>query len=362
MLEEIIAARIRSEGPISFRDFMEMCLYYPESGYYTRTGEKIGEQGDFYTSPSCSPLFAEMLARQIEECWLLMDRRPFTIVEYGAGPGDLCRDLLAVLKNNEALYQHLRYAIIEKSASMREKEKAALNEQIVSWHRRIEEIPDLYGCILSNELVDNFPVHQVMMDRQLMEVFVDYRNGEFTELLRPAPRRLKCYLRRLGVLLPRGFRTEINLKQISWIRHIAAALKKGFVITVDYGYSSADLYQEKRRMGTLMCYHRHSLNDNPYQHIGEQDITAHVNFSALARWGKQFGLETLGFTSQLRFLQALGLAGHLKKQETRVTTGPDDNLLKTFFISMGTRLKVLIQQKEMPAARLSGLQFAMPLQ
>jgi SAM-dependent MidA family methyltransferase len=358
MLEEIIADRIRREGPVSFQDFMEMCLYYPGSGYYARKGEKIGEQGDFYTGPSRSPLFAEMLARQMEECWLLMGRRPFTIVEYGAGPGNLCRDLLAALKKNEALYQDLRYAIIEKSAFMRGKEKALLNEPVVSWHRRIEEIPDLYGCILSNELVDNFPVHQVTMDRQLMEIFVDYRNGKFMELLKPAPRRLKRYLRQLSVMLPRGFRAEINLKLIPWIRHIAAALKKGFVITIDYGYSSTELYQEKRRMGTLMCYHRHSLNDDPYQHIGEQDITAHVNFSALARWGKRFGLETLGFTSQLRFLQALGLADHLKKQEIRM----DENLLKAFFISMGTRLKVLIQQKGMPTARLSGLQFTMPLQ
>jgi SAM-dependent MidA family methyltransferase len=360
-LSESIIEKISKDGPLSFHDFMEMCLYHPGSGYYTSRKIRIGEKGDYYTSPHFSVLFGQLIAKQIEEMWKLMDKEPFTIVEYGAGPATLCRDILISLKKNDLLYDGLRYCIIEKSEAMQEEEKKILPEK-VSWYHRIEDIPDLTGCVLSNELIDNFAVHQVLMDEQLMEVFVDYQNG-FIELLRPASAELKNYLSQLNVILPKGFRTELNLQAIDWIRDVAASLKKGFLLTIDYGYPSSLMYSEQRSAGTLMCYYRHTINENPFQHIGEQDITAHVNFSAIAHWGSIYGLQCSGFTNQAHFLQALGLAADLKKKETEIPLADHremEKLIYTFLMDLGTKLKVLIQQKGMDGARLSGLQFARP--
>ena len=358
-LTDIIIDKIKLEGLLSFRDFMETCLYFPGSGYYSSAKDQIGKAGDFYTSPYFPSLFGQMIARQLEEMWELMGKGSFTILEYGAGPGTLCHDILLALKKNDLFYRDLRYCIIEKSASMRNKERVILNEK-VSWYERIEDIPDLTGCIISNELIDNFPVHQVIMKGELMEVFVDYQNG-FTEVLKPASDALKTYLEQLQVNLPEGFRTEINLEAVQWIRDIAQCLKKGFILTIDYGFPSSELYSAKRRNGTLMCYYKHSMNENPFLNIGEQDITAHVNFSALAYFGSRFGLQCSGFINQAHFLQALGLAGHLKNMEME---NPDagqeekEKILFGFLLDLGARLKVLIQQKGIEAGRLSGLQFA----
>jgi SAM-dependent MidA family methyltransferase len=360
-LADIIIEKIREAGPLSFHDYMDMCLYHPGKGYYTSSKDQIGEAGDFYTSPHFSSLFGQMIARQLEEMWSILNKEPFTVVEYGAGPGLLCRDILRALKENEALYRDLRYCIIEKSASMREKEKKILPEK-VSWYRQIEDIPNLTGCILSNELVDNFPVHRVIMKEELMEVFVDYNQG-FTEILKPAGEGLKNYFKELGVSLPGGYRTEVNLNAPDWLHDIAGHLKKGFVLTIDYGHPSSLLYNENRRDGTLTCFYRHKMNDDPYQNIGEQDITTHINFSALAHWGSLYGLSCSGFTSQAHFLQGLGFAAHLRKmEEENPQSGLKQNeqLLNTLLLDMGTRLKVLVQQKGVSGARLSGLHFAQP--
>ena len=289
-LSEIIIQRIRNEGPLSFHDFMEMCLYHPRIGYYTSVSDKIGKKGDYYTSPNISKLFGFMIGKQLEEMWNIMGRKEFCVVEYGAGTGMLCHDILCYVKNNNEFFSQFRYCIIEKSSAMCEREKAYLHEK-VSWHNSIQDISTVTGCILSNEVVDNFSVHQVVMQDQLMEVFVDYKNG-FVELLRPAEKKLTDYFAELKVILPKNFRTEINLEAIGWIKEIAAALKKGYVLTIDYGYPSAELYSHCRRNGTLVCYHQHTVSDQPYQNIGEQDITSHINFSALSYWGLKWGLYT----------------------------------------------------------------------
>jgi SAM-dependent MidA family methyltransferase len=360
-LTDMIIDRIRKEGVLSFHDYMDICLYEPGLGYYTSVREKIGASGDFFTSPHFSSLFGQMVARQMEEMWLLLDKKPFTIVEYGAGPGTLCRDILQALEKNEPLYRELRYCIIEKSAAMREKEREILPDK-VSWFNRIGEIPDLEGCVLSNELIDNFPVHQVLMREQLMEIFVGYDQG-FVEVLKPAGKELTEYFQKLGVTLSPGYRTEINLDALGWLGEVAAALKKGFVLTIDYGHPSSILYNEKRRKGNITCFHRHTMNEDPFLNIGEQDITSHINFSALAHWGEQFGLHCAGFTQQGHFLQALGFAAHLRKMEEEHPEAgfkEQENLLYTLLLDMGTKIKVLVQQKAIPRARLSGLQFAQP--
>ena len=359
-LSEIIIKRIKKEGPISFKDFMEMALYYPKLGYYNATQNKIGADGDFYTSPYISADFGAMIGRQIEEMWKNLGKEPFKIIEYGAGTGLLCHDILEYLKNNNALYDTLNYCIIEKSVSMREIEKRHLKEK-VSWYNSIQDIPQINGCILSNELIDNFSVHQVIVDEELKEIFVDYKEG-FVEILKPANKKLIHYFKTLNVQLPKGFRTEVNLQAISWIKEVSSSLQKGYIITIDYGSLSSDLYTSRRSCGTLLCYHKHQKNDNPYQFIGEQDITTHINFSALSQWGLHYGIKSCGMVDQAQFLLGLGIKDYqniaLVKNQNNLQLAAHEALMNyRLLVDMGIKFKVLIQQKKVPKHTLSGLKF-----
>jgi len=357
-LPEIIIKKIKENGPICFQEFMEMCLYYPELGYYTSQRNKIGKNGDFYTSAYLTPIFGILIGKQLEEMWNILDNNPFTIVEYGAGTGMLCHDILSYLKHNKRMYDQLSYCIIEKSPAMREIEKSHLNEK-VSWYDSIEEIPAIEGCILSNELIDNFAVHQVKMDKELMELFLTYEN-EFKEVWKPASAELRKYLKELKVELPQGFRTEINLQAIDWIKEIAARLKRGYVMTIDYGYLSTELYKPYRRQGTLVCYHNHTVNECLYDHIGLQDITSHVNFSALRHWGAKNGLAECGFTDQCHFLLAMGFKELIHEalsheKDIAAAARKASMLSHTLLLDMGNKFKFLIQEKGMNGKKLSGL-------
>ncbi|WP_152268988.1 class I SAM-dependent methyltransferase [Agriterribacter humi] len=364
-LTEIIADKIRKEGPVLFHDFMEMALYYPGAGYYVNEHDPVGGSGDYYTSPYITSAFGALLAKQLEEMWALLGKKKFTVVEYGAGNGFLCRDIIQHLKKNEALYSNLRYCIIEKSPFMKQKQKIDADEK-VQWLNSIGDIPAVEGCILSNEVVDNFAVHQVLMQDELMEIFVDYQDG-FAERLQPASPLLKNYLVQSRVQLPQGFRTEINLHVTEWIREIAKAIHKGFVLTIDYGYPASALYHPLRTSGTLLCYYKHQISDCPYIHIGEQDITTHVNFSALVHWGLKEGLKCGGFTNQAYFLLGLGLTGQLEKMEENAGLSNQAlqeeraRFLHNFLLGMGKKLKVLLQLKGIQKPRLSGFQFPNPI-
>jgi SAM-dependent MidA family methyltransferase len=355
-LYSIIIQKIKQHGPISFYDFMEMALYYPKLGYYTSSHEKIGAQGDYYTSSNLGSAFGEMLGKQIEEMWRILGEKEFTVVEMGAGLGLLSGDVLSYLNKNHELYQSLNYCIVEKSPTFRNEQKKRLEAQKVSWYDSITELSGMTGCIFSNELPDAFPVHVVVMEKELMEVFVDYENG-FIELLRPATSELKNYLEELKITLPFGYRTEINLDAIKWMQEIGSTLKKGFVITIDYGYPSDELYQEYRNMGTLMCYYKHSVNETPFEHIGEQDMTTHVNFSALEYWGRKNGLDLCGFTDQAHFLMGLGIDEYLKNLQEKEPLNYYKKMLpvKTLLMEMGEKFKILIQNKDVHHCELSGL-------
>jgi SAM-dependent MidA family methyltransferase len=361
-LEEIIIKKIRAEGPISFKAFMEMALYFPGLGYYTSVQDKIGIKGDYYTSSSLSPVIGVMIGRQLEEMWGLTGKNEFTIVEYGAGTGTLCSDIMEYLKNNKAFYDKLNYSIIEKSPALCEQAKKHLSHlsKKINWHNSILDIHEITGCVLSNELVDNFPVHRVVMLDELMEVHVGYEQG-FIELLLPASNELKNYLDELQVILPKDLRTEINTQAIAWLKEIAEALKKGYIITLDYGTSSSELYNKsKRSCGTLRCYNKHMINNRPYMDIGKQDITSHVNFSALCHWGIKNGLECCGLTNQANFLLALGFKHYFRNaihtnQDLVQLAIRESFLTRTLLMDMGQKIKVLIQRKGIPAHKLSGM-------
>ena len=369
LLSDIVKQKISDEGPISFHDFMEMALYYPEFGYYTSAKEKFGKEGDYFTTPFFTNVYGVVIAKQLEEMWLLTGQKEFVIIEYGAGSGFLCRDILDHLKNNKQFYKNLTYCIIEKSASLREKQKKLLANsgaiKKIRWLDSIDEISSFTGCVLANEVLDNFSVHKVIMnENELMEVFVDHNNG-FCEVLKPASDNLKEYFKELNVELPDNYCAEINLQAIEWLKKISASLIKGFVIIIDYGFPSSELYQSYRNLGTIVCYHKHRVNDQPFSNIGQQDITAHVNFSALDLWGSRNGLMNCGFTTQSQFLSALGLTEQLRKLELKEKNNFEFRkkllFLHTLVISMGKKFKVLIQQKGLQSPRLLGLRFPQPL-
>ena len=358
-LENIIIKKIMRGGPISFHDFMEMALYYPGIGYYTSPPEKFGKEGDFFTSCHVSPAFGAIVAKQLEEIWDILGTETFTIVEYGAGNGSLCNDVLSHFKHDKKKFDRIHYCIIEKSSSLRDKEKKRVYGN-VSWFDSILELGEIDGCIISNELLDNFAVHQVEMQDELMEIFVDYKNNSFTEILKPASGKLKDYLHQLNIRLPKGFRTEINLQAIEWLNDIAQTLRKGYIITMDYGFQSSGLYVNHKCNGTLLCYHKHSINENVYQNIGRQDITSHVNFSALQYWGKQMGLEDCGFTNQANFLLALGFKNYFRKMPEPATNIlqvalEEAKITRILLLDLGLKIKVLIQKKGVKEKNLTGL-------
>lgn len=357
-LSEIIINKIKREGPVSFHDFMELALYHPHHGYYTSSSEKFGKNGDYYTSPVLSNLYGEMLGLQLEEMWHIMDKNPMTIVEYGAGSGALCFDILNHLKKNDFLYRDLKYYIIEKSPSLCQLQQKELPEKI-KWIKNINEIKDFCGCVLSNEVVDNFSVHPVVMEDELCEVFVDYTD-KFVEVLTPASKKIKACLMQQKIVLPKGYRTEINLEAKQWLKEIAANMQRGFVITIDYGFLNKQFYSPERKNGTLACYRAHSVNSNPYCNIGQQDITAHVNFSSLYFWGQNYGLECTGFCNQHYFLHSLGLANYLRTLEKEFCNKSEDTFYNVckLLMEMGSKFKVLIQQKGIKTKAIKGMQFA----
>ncbi len=355
-LSDTIIQKIQQTGPLSFHDYMEMALYYPGHGYYTSPVEKFGKEGDYYTSPIISSMYGQMLGRQLEEMWHILGKEPFTIVEYGAGTGALAGDILAWLKNNKELYKDLQYIIIEKSESLRTVQKHLPSDK-VRWIDNIHEISGFFGCVLSNEVLDNFAVHSVVMKEELMEIFVDYEDG-FKEILRPASEELKNYLSFQNITLPADYRTEINLQAINWIKDIAENMKKGFVVTVDYGYPAPEYYAEKRSLGTLACYYKHTVTENYYENIGKQDITAHVNFTALVIFGKKSGLEFSGFCNQNYFLRSLGLTNHLRTLEMNAESKESFLEVNKLIMDMGNKFKVLIQHKNLEVKYLTGMQFS----
>jgi SAM-dependent MidA family methyltransferase len=219
------------------------------------------------------------------------------------------------------------------------------------------------GCFLSNELVDAFPVHQVVVDHgNLKEIYVIQEYGRLKEqqgeLSDP---RIASYFQSMGITLQEGQRAEVNLKALDWMEKVARCLKKGFVLTIDYGYLAKELYAPHRRAGTLLCYYQHQPSDNPYERLGEQDITAHVNFSSLLQKGEEVGLRLTGLVPQYQFLIALGLLQEMESLGREMSELDALQLrlsLKHLIepeMGMGEVFKVLIQHKGMDQPRLDGL-------
>jgi len=384
-LVDKLVTRIKRDGPLSFADFMEAALYDPEFGYYMTPSPRIGREGDYYTSLDVHPIFAELIGRQVAQAAeIIVSSGDFTIVEMGAGKGLLARHLLdSYRRNNPAFLSRIRYILVERSPAMvaaqQEHLRPLMDEGLsITWAPDLSTFPaaSVTGAILSNELVDAFPVHRVVMrPLGLREIYVGWaddsgtvgvggaplagppptQNGRFIEIEAPPfSAALETYFERIGVVLEAGQRAEVNLPALDWIRQVGTTLRRGLVLTIDYGHTAADLYAPSRKTGTLLCYHRHRVSETPYLRIGLQDMTAHVDFTSLALAGREAGLEVTGFTNQLHFLMGLGIESAFEGIDPE---SPESvamrNLLKPD--GMGTTFKVLVQHKGMPAPQLDGL-------
>ena len=270
------------DGRITFARFMELALYHPQYGYYINSegvrGGRIGRSGDYFTSVSVGPLFGKLLAKQFVKFRKELGRpAEFEVVEFGGHRGQLRADVLAAAPD-------LRYRVIETGDP--------LPEAIV-------------GCVFSNEFLDALPVHVVQVkEAAWQEVYV---SAGFQEVLgRLSTPRLADYLRDLPVEHMEGYRTEVNLRALDWLADVAHRLKRGWIVTIDYGYERHEYFAPHHRDGTLLCYHQHTKSANPYANLGEQDITAHVEFTSLIEHGQKLGLEPVTFTDQAHYLLQIG--------------------------------------------------------
>ena len=306
---------------------MRLALYHPTGGYYT-SAAPFGATGDYYTSPAAHPSFGALLCVQLHRMWQLIGEPPqFTAVELGAGEGLLAADITAYAPTISPKFaSRLRYICIDRYAPAAVPQATA-SSLIAMDKLRSDRIPlsGVTGCIISNELVDAFPVHRFrIVDGQPLEIYVGLdASGDFCETLdAPSTPLLPARIRDLGFALPDGFRGEARLDGGAWMREVAQALAKGFVITIDYGHQSRELYSDRRRNGTLQTYYRHTQGNTPYRRIGRQDISAFVDFTLLQSEEHAAGLDTLAYTTQADLLNALGMDAMLRRARAMPPSDP----------------------------------------
>jgi len=324
VLREAIISRIISspQQRITFAEYMDMALYHPESGYYSSNKVKIGfKGGDFFTSSHLGSDFGELLAVQFHQMWEILGQPGvFSLVEMGAGQGILALQILNYIQSHHwDFWAALQYIIVEKSPALKQEQQQRLSEFSVAWCN-LEDIPpnSITGCFFANELVDALPVHQFILEGgKLREIYVTTHlpSAPFVEVIGEASTpKLAEYFQLVEIDLSPyadGYRSEVNLAALDWLSQVARSLQRGYVLTIDYGYTATRYYNTRRLQGTLQCYYQHHHHNNPYINVGEQDITAHVDFTALEQWGQRCGLNLVGFTRQGLFLMSLGLGTRL---------------------------------------------------
>jgi SAM-dependent MidA family methyltransferase len=327
-LVDILVDRIANSPKqrISFADYMDLVLYHPQQGYYASGRAAIGSSGDFFTSSSLGKDFGELLAEQFYNMWEVLGQpNRFTLVEMGAGSGTLAADILSYLQQSyPQIFDYLEYIIVERAEGLITRQQDLLKSWIdenvnISW-RAWQDIDDNFitGCVFSNELVDALPVHQITISQgKLQEIYVTHSEGKFQETVDEiSTQELAKYFDSIGVDItsdnyPDNYRSEVNLSALNWLETVAKKLRRGYLLTIDYGYNAQRYYNPQRYRGTLQCYYQHRRHDNPYINVGYQDITARVDFTALEHQGERCGLQNVGFTQQGMFLMALGLGDRL---------------------------------------------------
>ncbi len=352
--ERAIRRRIRQQGSITFAEFMQTALYHPVDGYYT-SEKPFGAAGDYYTSPAVHPAFGALLAVQLYGMWQYMGKpSEFTIVEMGAGTGMLADDILAyAARLPDEFADSARYVAIDRYAP-------AVGNPALEWLRSTSlPLRDVVGCFISNEFVDAFPVCRFrIVDGEAQEVYVALDDsGEFVEIAgKPSTPLIAERIQELGFSLAEGHCGEVNLHIKPWLNEVSRALAKGFVITIDYGYTASELYSPERCLGTLQTYYRHTEGSSPYQRIGRQDMTAHVDFSLLQAEGHAAGLNSVAYTTQAELLHTLGIQDMMRQLRSAPISNHERNTnlmaLRELVKPDGLgRFKGLIQEKDTVATR-----------
>lgn len=336
LADDIRAEIDRRGGAIDFSRFMEIALYAPGRGYYSGRQQKFGAAGDFITAPELGSLFARCLAQPCRQALAAVGGGD--ILEAGAGTGALAADLLLALETLDSRPRH--YLILELSAELRARQAETLKQkapQLLGRVRWLDALPDkdFRGVVFGNELLDAMPVERFRVTTRdggngarahgcaqrltatgLQQMQVAWDNGQFAWRERPADAALQQRIGPLG--LPAGYASEINFHAEAWVRSVAERLAAGVLLLIDYGFPRAEFYHPQRATGTLMCHYRHRAHADPLIFPGLQDITAHVDFSAIAEAGHAAGLELLGYASQAAFLLDCGL------EKIVATSNPDD--------------------------------------
>ncbi|MGA3054919.1 MAG: SAM-dependent methyltransferase [Candidatus Korobacteraceae bacterium] len=346
-LRQRIADEIRRHGPIPFSRYMQMCLYEPELGYYSRSREQFGKAGDFYTSSDVHAVFGRLLARQFEEMWRAMDSpRRIDVIELGPGRGLFARDVLDwSAKQFPEFSRALHYALVEQSAHLRERLQERLAEHVAAERARVfdslEAAASTAGeniIAFGNEFFDALPVEVVDYRGGLR---IGLENGKFVETFVPPTAAEAEFLDRYSVHPEEGERVEATLVALEWMERIAEAFrgKRGFLVAIDYGYTREEQLAGRHR-DTIMSYRQHTAIASPYVAPGEQDITAHVNFTAIRARGLQRGLEPVALLTQSRFLIGIG-------EETQFADAFQDCKLPQERAKVALQLKHLISPTSM---------------
>ncbi|MDY6862493.1 MAG: SAM-dependent methyltransferase [Thermodesulfobacteriota bacterium] len=372
-LEQYIVNKIKSKGRITFKEFMEDCLYHP-FGYYQRKEKIIGKKGDYYTNVSVHPVFGELIAKQVLQIWEIMGMpEPFFIFEMGAEQGFLCHDFLSRARTYSKFYNSLKYLTIETGTAKKKMMSGLLQSffcegrwENANWDEILKGEKKFQGCFISNELIDSFPVHLITkINGSLSEIYVTHKNGQFQEIIGElSSDELADYFNNVGIILSEGQRAEVNITALRLISEVDSIIKKGFIITIDYGYPAKKLYGPKFFNGTLMGYYKHTSSIDPYINIGLQDLTSHVDFTSLINKATELGWEVTGFTTQVKFLLGLGIQEEIENVD-KVFSSPVEILKNRLAMQsllaleggLGETFKVLILNKGLKTPELDGFKY-----
>ena len=361
-LQSVIRAAIKDNGgQIGFDQYMAMALYQPGLGYYAAGAQKFGAAGDFITSPEVSPLFAQSLARQVQQVIVTLEQA--LVIEFGAGSGILAADLLLELERLDCMPQS--YQILEVSAELQQRQKDTLQQHCPHLLNKVEWLQQLpahgvNAVVIANEVLDAMPV--VAFEKKndaLFERKIGLDGESFKWVSIAADEKLQAAVSEIETVsekkLPADYRSEYNPSVLPWLKSLEQLVQKGLVLLIDYGYEAAQYYNNERAMGTMMCYYQHRAHDDVFFYPGVQDITAFVNFTAVAEAAVASEFDVMGYAPQAQFLFGCGLPEIF--EEKMAALGEDQvkqqmhlsQQVKTLTLpgEMGERFKVMALGKDL---------------
>ena len=345
--EKTLISEIHKNGPLTFAEFMNIALYDNENGYYTSGRAEIGKKGDFYTSPHVHSAFGEVIANFIIKAEKYLSSSDLTVIEIGSGKGYLAYDILNHINSALKHPVNLNYIIIEKHNNKFIKELERFADKINIYNDISMLDKNISGIVISNELFDSLPFHKIIYkDQNLHENYIDFTNGNFKEITDEISDQLITkYLERYNLNFSDSKQMEVCLRAGSYLKEISGLLREGFILTIDYGSLSDELFSIEKPEGTYRCFHKHSVNTDILSNIGNQDITADVDFSNLIQAGNKYGLDKIKYTTQAQFLVDWGILEIYER--TLKLDKEGSHAIKNLFMPgmMGNYFKVLIQKK-----------------